>query len=48
MVISTHTVPKTWDATKASPSRLEHESELESIEGGDLSNVEDKKVVVAE
>ena len=47
-VISTCTVPKTWDVTKASPSRLERESEIESIEGGDVSNVEDKKVVVAE
>ena len=46
-VISTRTVPKTWDATRASPSRLEREFEIESIEG-DVSNVEDKKMVVAE
>ena len=48
MVISTRTVPNTWGATKASPSRLEHKSEIESIEGADVSNVEDKRVVVAE
>ena len=48
MVISTCTVPNTWGATKASPSRLERESEIESIEGADVSNIEDKRVVVAE
>ena len=46
MVISTRTVPNTWGTTKASPSRLERESEIESIEGADVSNVEDKRVVV--
>ena len=48
MVILTRTVPNTWGTTKASPSRLERESEIESIEGADVSNVEDKRVVVAE
>ena len=48
MVISIRTVPNTWGATKASPSRLGRESEIESIKGVDVSNVEDKRVEIAE